>query len=89
MSSNGKPQVKSIDPCNPPPGMFMLLIIDRINQDGQIETTVQGKIDEPYALECAHRGLEVLKIHHKGLQEKNKNTNDMKILGVDLGQGDF
>jgi hypothetical protein len=75
-----QPQVKAIDPANPPIGMFMLLIIERINDEGQIVTEVQGKIDEPYALECAYRGLEVMKIHHKGLQEKNKNSEDFKIL---------
>jgi hypothetical protein len=83
MSGNGKPQVQAVDPSNPPPGMFMLVIIEKLNEQGQVETTVQGKIDEPYALECAVRGLEVLKIHHAKLKEKTKDSGDMKILGVD------
>ena len=74
-----KPQ--SIDPSNPPAGMFCLFIIDRVKEDGQIVTEVQGKIDEPYALECAWRGMEVLKLHHKKLEEnKLKSTNNMKIM---------
>lgn len=75
--------IQAIDPANPPKGMFMLLIIDRINDKGEIETTVQGKIDEPYSLECAHRGIEVLKIHHAKLKEKNKDSGEMRILGVE------
>ena len=80
MPSQAKPQIQAIDPSNPPKGMFMILVIDKLNDDGQIETTVQGRIDEPYALECCARGLEVLKIHHAKLKENNKNTNDMVIL---------
>ena len=70
-------QIKSIDPANPPAGMFMVLVIDKLNDKGEIETTVQGKIDEPYALECLMRGIEVLKIHQAKF---SKNTDDMKIL---------
>ena len=65
-----KVKVVAIDPSNPPPGVFMLVIIEKLNAEGQILTEVQGKIDEPYAVECAFRGLEVLKIHHAKLKEK-------------------
>ena len=71
-------KIQAIDPANPPAGMFMILVIEKLNKQGQIETTVQGKIDEPYALECCARGLEVLKIHHAKLKEKN--NGEMKIL---------
>jgi len=79
MSDNGK-KIVAIDPSNPPPGVFMLVIIEKLNEQGQIVTEVQGKIDEPYALECVARGFEVLKIHQDKLKEKIKDTTDMKIL---------
>ena len=73
--------VQAIDPSNPPPGMFMILVIDRMNDEGLIETTVQGKIDEPYSIECLQRGIEVLKQHHAKI--KHKDNGEMKILGVE------
>jgi hypothetical protein len=76
-----QPQAVAIDPANPPPGMFLILVVEKLNEKGEIETTVQGKIDEPYAVECCQRGVEVLKIHQANIN-KLKNTSDMKIEGA-------
>ena len=73
-------EIKAIDPANPPPGMFMVLVIERLDDNGEIQTTVQGKIDEPYAIECCERGVQVLKMHQASLKKDLKDTDNFKIL---------